>query len=147
MGSERKTYFPIRRRFFNPGVCSRFSWAVSSRDFGLVVPVEQLRNDYEWFSLMIRFEGNLIDSRFVGMCVLHLFVGTILPSGPRKAIASFGSSKGHSLSLVPPDCGPWARAFMDAHLRVHAVRGLRTLFASTCVTDCRLVESSERTAA
>jgi len=34
---------------------------------------------------------------------------TILPSGPRSAIASFGSSKGHSLPLVPPGCGPWAR--------------------------------------
>ena len=30
IGSERKTYFPIRRRFFDPGVCSRFGYAVSS---------------------------------------------------------------------------------------------------------------------
>ena len=29
IGSERKTYFPIRLRFFDPGVCSRSSWAVS----------------------------------------------------------------------------------------------------------------------
>jgi hypothetical protein len=30
IGSERKTYFPHRRRFFDPGVCSRPGWAVSS---------------------------------------------------------------------------------------------------------------------
>jgi hypothetical protein len=31
---------------------------------------------------------------------------TILPSGPRSAIASLGSSEGHSLSVGPPGCGP-----------------------------------------
>ena len=106
IGSERKTYFPIRHRFFDPGVCSRFGWAVSSGDFGLVAPVEQHRSGYEWFGLVIRFEGNLIVSRFVGVCALHMFVGTILPSGPHGAIASFGSSKGHSLSVGPPGRGP-----------------------------------------
>ncbi len=30
IGSERKTYFPIRRGFFDPGVCSRVGWAFSS---------------------------------------------------------------------------------------------------------------------
>ena len=30
IGSERKTYFPYHRRFFDPGVCSRVGWAVSS---------------------------------------------------------------------------------------------------------------------
>jgi len=30
IGSERKTYFPYHRRFFDPGVCSRLGWAVSS---------------------------------------------------------------------------------------------------------------------
>jgi len=30
IGSERKTYFPHRRGFFDPGVCSRSGWAVSS---------------------------------------------------------------------------------------------------------------------
>ena len=30
IGSERKTYFPHRHRFFDPGVCSRSGWAVSS---------------------------------------------------------------------------------------------------------------------
>ena len=60
----------------------------------LVVPLEQLRNVYEGFGLKIRFEDNLVASRFVGVCVLHEFVGTILPSGPLSAIASFGSSEG-----------------------------------------------------
>ncbi len=146
--SERKTYFPVRRRFFDPGVCSRFGRAVSSGDFRLVAPLEQQRSGYERFGLVIRFEGNLIVSRFAGMCgALHLFVGTILPSGPHGAIASFGSSKGHSLSVGPPGCGPWASFDTDAHLRVHAVRGLRTLFAIACLNDCLLVASSNRTAA
>ncbi len=98
IGSERKTYFPHRRRFFDPGVCSRSGWAVSSGDFVLVAPLEQRRNRYERLGLAIRFEGNLIASRFVGVCALHGNVGTILPSGPLSAIASLGSSEGHSLS-------------------------------------------------
>ena len=65
----------------------------------------------------------------------------------RPAIASFGSSKGHSLSLMPPGCGPWARKFTDAHLRVHAVCGLRTLFAITCWVDRLFVDSSGRASA
>ncbi len=63
----------------------------------IVVPREQLRNVYEWLGLKISCESNLIASRFVGVCVLHETVGTILPSGPLSAIASFGSSEGHSL--------------------------------------------------
>ncbi len=54
----------------------------------LVAPVEQLRSDYEWFGRVIRFEDNLIASRFVGVCVLHCKVGTILPSEPLSAIAA-----------------------------------------------------------
>ena len=147
IGPERKTYYPIRTRFFDPGVCSRFCRAVSSGDFGLVAPREQRRSGYEWLGLVIQFEGNLIVSRFVGMCALHRFVGTILPSGPYEAIASFGSSKGHSLSVGPPGCGPWASAHTDAHLRVHALRELRTLFAIACPNDCLLVDSLDRAAA
>ena len=71
-----------------------------------MAPLEQLRSGYEWFDPVIRFEDNLIASRFVGVCVLHSKVGTILPSGPLSAIASFGSSEGHSLSLGPPGGEP-----------------------------------------
>ena len=95
----------------------------------LVVPLEQRRNLYERLSLKIQFEGNLIASRFVGVCALHEIVGTILPSGPLLAIASLGSSEGHSLSVGPSGCRPSARKFMDAHPRGHAARGMRTLFA------------------
>ena len=72
----------------------------------LVIPLEQLRNLYERLGLEIRFEGNLIALRFVGVCALHVNVGTILPSGPLPAIASFGSSEGHSLSVGPPGRRP-----------------------------------------
>ncbi len=41
----------------------------------LVIPLEQLRNVYEWLGLQIQFEGNLA-SRFVGVCALHGFVRT-----------------------------------------------------------------------
>ena len=44
IGSERKTYFPLRRRFFDPGVCSRSGWAVSSKDFVFAVRLEQQPN-------------------------------------------------------------------------------------------------------
>ena len=30
IGEDCKTHFPYRHRFFDPGVCSRSSWAVSS---------------------------------------------------------------------------------------------------------------------
>ncbi len=79
--SDRKTHFSRRRRIFDPGVCSRFGWAVSSGDFVLVAPLEQLRNVYEWFGLKIQFEGNLA-LRFFGVFVLHKVVRIILPSGP-----------------------------------------------------------------
>ncbi len=61
----------------------------------LVAPLEQRRSVYERLGLEIQFEGNLA-SRFVGVCALHENVGTILPSGPRSAIASLGSSEGAS---------------------------------------------------
>jgi len=71
-----------------------------------VAPLEQLRSRYEGLGLTIRFECNLIASRLVGVFALHGNVGTILPSGPLSAIASFGSSEGHSLNVGPPGCGP-----------------------------------------
>ncbi len=37
IGSERKAHFPIRHRSFDPGVCSRSGWTVSSRDVEFVV--------------------------------------------------------------------------------------------------------------
>ena len=43
--------------------------------------------------------------------------GTILPSGPRRAIASFGTLEGHSLSLGSRRRTAWTRTNRDAHLR------------------------------
>jgi len=51
-----------------------------------VAPLEQLRNVYEGFGLKVRFEDNLVASRFVGVCVLHEFVGRVaLGSCPPRA--------------------------------------------------------------
>ncbi len=55
---------------------------------------------------------------------------TILPSGPRSAIASFGSSEGHSLVSGPPGFGPWAKRLRETcnTLRARARgREVRTL--------------------
>ena len=54
----------------------------------LVAPLEQQRSGYEGFDRVIRFEDYLIASRFVGVCVLHCKVRTILPSEPLSAIAA-----------------------------------------------------------
>ena len=113
----------------------------------LVAPREQLRNVYEWLGLVIRFEDSLIALRFVGVFILHRIVGTILPSGPLLAIASFGSSKGHSLSVGPPGFWPLARRNTDAHLRGHAQRGMRTLFATAYSKGCLSADSPDRTVA
>ena len=147
IGSERKAYFPVRVRSFDPGVCSRFGWTVSSRDVELVVQFEQRLNFFERLVASVRFEGKPSASRLFGVCVLHLRVGTILPSGPVSAIASFGSSEGHSLSVGPSGCLPLVRRFMDAHPRGHAVRGLRTLFVDAVSSGCLLINTSERACA
>ena len=144
IGLERKAYFPLRRRSSDPGVCSRSGWTVSSRDIELVVQFEQRLNSDERFAPSVRFDSKSIASRLFGICVLHLRVGTILPSGPVSAIASFGSSEGHSLFLGPFDRVSLVRKFMDAHPRDHAVRGLRTLFADAVLNDCLLINSPER---
>ena len=113
----------------------------------LVAPREQLRNVYEWLGLKIGFEDSLA-SRLISVCVLHEIVGTILPSGPLSAIASFGSSEGHSLSVGPSGRAPSARKNMDAHLRGHAQqRGIRTLFAVARSNDCLLLDSPDRAVA
>ena len=141
IGSGRKAHFPVRHRFFDPGVCSRSGWTVSSRDVELVVQFEQRLNFFERLVGRVGFECKSITSRMFGVCVLHVRVGTILPSGPLSAIASFGSSEGHSLSVGPSGRVSLARKNMDAHLRDHARRGLRTLFADAVSSDCLLINS------
>jgi hypothetical protein len=143
IGLERKAYFPFRPRFFDPGVCSRSGWTVSSRDVELVVQFEQRLNCFERLIVSVRLQGKSIASRLFCVSVLHDKVGTILPSGPFVAIASFGSSEGHSLSVGPSGCLPLVRNFMDAHPRGHAVRGLRTLFADASSLDCLRINSSK----
>ena len=72
----------------------------------LAVSPEQRRKRYERLGLEVRFEGSLIALRFVGVCALHENVETILPSGRLLAIASFGSSERHRLSVGPPGRRP-----------------------------------------
>ncbi len=122
IGSERKAHFPIRHRSFDPGVCSRSGWTVSSRDVELVVQFEQRLNFFERLVGRVRFESKSITSRMLGVCVLHLRVGTILPFGPLLAIASFGSSEGHSLSVGPFERVSLARKNMDAAHRKNKQR-------------------------
>jgi hypothetical protein len=109
-----------------------------------VVQREQRLNVFERLVERFVFEGKSIASRLFGVCVLHLRVGTILPSGPLSAIASFGSSEGHSLSVGPSEEFSLVRKFMDAHPRGHAERGMRTLFADASSEDCLLTGSPER---
>jgi hypothetical protein len=110
----------------------------------LVVQREQRPNAFERLVERLVFEVTSMASRLFGVCVLHLRVGTILPSGPLSAIASFGSSEGHSLSVGPSEAFSLVRKFMDAHPRGHAERGLRTLVADASSEDCLLVDSLER---
>jgi hypothetical protein len=144
IGSERKACFSLRPRSADPGVCSRSGWPVSSRGIDLVVQFEQRLNSDERLVQSVRFGSVSTASRLFGVCVLHLRVGTILPSGPVSAIASFGSSEGHSLLLGPLECVPLVKKIMDAHPRDHAVRGLRTLFADAVLDDSLLMNSPER---
>ncbi len=144
IGSERKAYFPFRPRSLDPGVCSRVGWKVSSRYVELVVQFEQGLNFFEQLVVSVEFEDESVASRLFGVCVLHVRVGTILASGPVSAIASFGTAAGHSLSVGPFDRLSLVRKNMDAHLRGHAVRGLRTLFADAGSNDCLLINSPER---
>ena len=144
IGLERKAYFTFRPRSFDPGVCSRFGWTVSSQDVELVVQFEQRLNCFERLVDRIQFDSRSSASRLFGVCVLHLRVGTILPSVPVSAIASFGSSEGHSLFVGPFERMSLVRKFMDASPRGHAVRDMRTLFADAFSLDCVLINSPER---
>ena len=83
----------------------------------LVVSPEQQRDVHG----RLGFGYGTIDSyavlRLFSVAVLHLNVGTIPPSGPQAAIASFGSSEGHSLAVGPPGCRTGTRTNLDTHLR------------------------------
>ena len=83
----------------------------------LVVSPEQQRDVHE----RLRFGSGIADRdtarRLFSVRALHVNVGTILPSGPQPAIASLGSSEGHSLSLGPPGCETGTRKNLDTHLR------------------------------
>jgi len=109
-----------------------------------VVQFEQRLNFFKRLVGSVQFESKSITSRMLGVYVLHVRVGTILPSGPLVAIASFGSSEGHSLLVGPFDRVSLVRKNMDAHPRGHAMRGLRTLFADAYFNDCLLINSPDR---
>jgi len=66
----------------------------------LVVPPEQRRHRYERLGPRIQFEGNLIASRFVGVCALHRIVGTILPQRGSDSLVDSNLTES-SLSDLP----------------------------------------------
>lgn len=65
---ERKTRIPDRPRFIDPGVCSRSSGALSSRELVLVAPPERQPNRYEWLGREIRFESDRVAFRWNEAC-------------------------------------------------------------------------------
>lgn len=75
--------------------------------------------------------------------------GTILPSGPRGAIASFGAGEGHSLSVGSRRMKAWTRTNMDAHLRTgfaSAPRGVGNRQAPVRSLGLRVERSCRRSA-
>ena len=82
-----------------------------------MVPQEHQQEAHERFAFGCYTIDSCTTPRFFSFCVLRVNMGTILPSGPVSAIASFGSSEGHSLKLGPPRFAPGTRTFLDTHLR------------------------------
>jgi hypothetical protein len=123
IGEDCKTHFPIRSGFCDPGVCPRTGSATSSGE-----PADTQGDGRAHGSIGFTMaSGSRRARRLLGCRVLHAAVGTILPSGPRSAIASFGSPEGHSLSVGPPGSLPGTSRNMDTHLR--------TGFASALLGD------------
>ncbi len=109
----------MRLGVFDPGVCPRVSSASSSRTRSPGFAPGRRCDQSGRFGWEMQDGVSLCAGRSRSGAVLHARVRTILPSGPLRAIASFGSSEGHSLSVGPPGRGPWTRKYMDAHLRTH----------------------------
>jgi len=118
IGEDCKTHVPARLGLGNPGVCLRVVEAASSEVTLAPVALARRRNgDYGSFSFGVYPSGGRAARQCLSGRALHRNVGTILPSGPRSGIASFGSSEGHSLCLGPSGRMPEASRFMDTHLR------------------------------
>ena len=117
IGSGRKAHFPVRPRFFDPGVCSRSGWTVSSRDVEFVVQFEQRLNSDERFAEGVGFESKSVASRLFGVCVLHV--------RPRKGLRCRG---GDYLSV------PYLSAVPKRHLK-RPTRDLRAAGAHAVMAD------------
>jgi hypothetical protein len=117
IGEDRKTYYRIRTRFFDPGVCPRIGSVASSGTLPPVFGPGRRHVHHGSFGFESRIRVRPCARRSLSGVVLHLKVRTILPSGPLLAIASFGSSEGHSLSVGSPGLGPWTMTEPDTHLR------------------------------
>ena len=117
IGEDCKTHFPVRLRFFDPGVCPRVGSVTSSEGRSLAYVPGRRYGCRESFGSCMHDRVIPCARRSRSGAVLHVNVRTILPSGPLRAIASFGSSEGHSLSIGSPGLGPWTRRNRDTHLR------------------------------
>ena len=113
----------------------------------LVVPSEQRRSLYELLGLRIRTRATP-SHRDSLACVLStetwepsFHLGLCRPS--LRLVLRRGIAYPSDLQAL----GPSAREFMDAHLRGHAERGMRTLFAAVYSNDCLLVDSPDRAVA
>ena len=77
--------------------------------------------------------------RLASLRVLRFGAGTILPSGPLRAIASFGTVEGHGLSVGTPPREGGTRQSMDAHLRDNS-----SLHGGWILLDSSLMEGEQR---
>jgi len=106
---------PIRHEGFDPGVCDVL---VGNLQGGAVAEVEHPCIHVR----VLRRRGRDVRFSTLRSAVLEPFgstrgAGTILPSGPLGAMASFGSPEGHGLSVGPCLERGWTRTNMDARLR------------------------------
>ena len=108
----------MRRGVCDPGVCLRVVEAASSGEALAPTAVARRRRCSDGaFGFGIDLCGGQGAQRLLSLRALHENVGTILPSGPALAIALFGSSEGHSLSVGPPSPRAGISRNMDTHLR------------------------------
>jgi hypothetical protein len=90
----------------NPASIAYPPTIVSGHLEALVVSPEPQQDVHEGLGFACCTSDSYSVLRLSSVGVLHVKVGTKLPSEPQPAIASLGSSEGQSLSATPPQQGP-----------------------------------------